>query len=271
MSVPALGTILCAVDASDHATAVAYAGAGLAHHPDSRLVVLRVDPRAGRGEGPALAAQSALNELVLAAVPGSLGYAGRTEILVRAGSAARVIVATARECGASLIVMGSRGRGRLGRALFGSTSARVLERSPIPVAVVPPTDPEIVSVYGVGGVPRFGLIVVPVDLRSDPQAQVQYASLLVQGSSHRLALLHVLGRGRSEEAALARLQTLARSLGGRRRVRILLQKGDPAAAIARVVDHDDVGLVVLGRDGRAPGSVAAALLRRATAVVLLVP
>lgn len=43
----------------------------------------------------------------------------------------------AAETGATVIVMGSHGRGGLSRALFGSTTEVILRRSPIPVLVAP--------------------------------------------------------------------------------------------------------------------------------------
>jgi nucleotide-binding universal stress UspA family protein len=41
---------------------------------------------------------------------------------------------------ASLIVVGSRGLGRFGRALLGSTSRQLAHHAPCPIVVVPPTD-----------------------------------------------------------------------------------------------------------------------------------
>ena len=43
--IPALGIVLCAVDTSSAVAAVLYAGAGLAAHPGSKLIVLRVEDR----------------------------------------------------------------------------------------------------------------------------------------------------------------------------------------------------------------------------------
>jgi nucleotide-binding universal stress UspA family protein len=52
------------------------------------------------------------------------------------GEASRAIVTAAREAGCDLIVMGSRGRGRLQGALLGSVSQAVLHAAPVRVLVV---------------------------------------------------------------------------------------------------------------------------------------
>lgn len=53
-----------------------------------------------------------------------------------AGTPAEAIVEAANEVGADLIVVGSRGQGRVGRFLLGSVSDRVLHQSKVPVLVV---------------------------------------------------------------------------------------------------------------------------------------
>jgi nucleotide-binding universal stress UspA family protein len=55
---------------------------------------------------------------------------------LREGGVAAEIVALAEELGAGLIVMGSRGRGGIGRALMGSVSDAVLRHAHCPVLVV---------------------------------------------------------------------------------------------------------------------------------------
>jgi nucleotide-binding universal stress UspA family protein len=55
--------------------------------------------------------------------------------VVRAGQPAGVIVARAEEAAHDLVVMGSRGRGRLTSLVLGSVSRAVIARSPVPVLV----------------------------------------------------------------------------------------------------------------------------------------
>ncbi len=58
------------------------------------------------------------------------------DCIVRGGEPAADIVASARELGADLIVIGHRGQGRLAQALLGSVARRVIETAPCPVLVV---------------------------------------------------------------------------------------------------------------------------------------
>lgn len=56
-------------------------------------------------------------------------------------SAGTGIVSKAKECGAELIIMGTRGQNKVRRTILGSVSDYVLHHAGIPVAVVPPNKP----------------------------------------------------------------------------------------------------------------------------------
>jgi len=63
------------------------------------------------------------------------GVAG-CSVELRHGYAPEVIVATAKDIGAGLIVMGTHGHGMFGRALMGSVATKVVAESTVPVLLV---------------------------------------------------------------------------------------------------------------------------------------
>ena len=69
-----------------------------------------------------------------AAVAQAIGL--EPEVVIGHGQPGQQICAVAREREARMIVVGSRGRGRVGEALLGSVSAHVIRHAPCPVLVV---------------------------------------------------------------------------------------------------------------------------------------
>ena len=68
------------------------------------------------------------------------GIAPRIETLIRPGSPADEIVDAAKELGADMIVIGSRGWGEIRSVLLGSVSERVMHLAHCPVLIVRPTE-----------------------------------------------------------------------------------------------------------------------------------
>lgn len=268
--VPSLGTILCAVDGSEQSQAALYTAAGLAQGRDSRLIILRVDSGVQGETDEATAARAELTDFVQAVFPAGLPSRDNTQFVLRPGPIAATILETAREHGADLLVMGSRGCGFLTRRLLGSATSEVLRHTTIPVAVVPPTRPEIVFLGDTRPVPNFGVILVPVDLESASERQVAMAGRLSAASEHRVLLLHVV-RAADHDRPLQQMEALARSLPSDGGIRLLVREGSPAGEIGSVVRQENAGIVVLGRSATDPGQVALELLRRGTAVVVVVP
>ncbi len=267
-TLPALGTVVCAIDGSSTSRSVLYTAAGFANHHLSRLVVLRVDDRAAEGESALTAAVAELHELVNASIPGHLAYRDGTDLLVRAGDTAGTILATAREVDATLLVVGTRARGSLGRALFGSTTSAVLAGATMPVAVVPPTADEVISIESTS-VPHFGVIVVALDLGTRAERQMHVAATLSTASRHRLLLLHVASADTDHAHAEERMAALARGVASAHGERMLVKEGQVVDTIAAVARKVGSGLIILGRDRTAAGAVACELVRQTSALVVV--
>jgi nucleotide-binding universal stress UspA family protein len=139
-------TILLATDGSEEAQLAATTAADLAQKTNSELHVLTVGPdlplyeltehpadfedllRKNRREAKEMLEQQAKR----------IEESGVSvkETHLREGRAADEIVEVAEELGAGLIVMGSRGHGRLSRALMGSVSDAVVRHAHCPVTIV---------------------------------------------------------------------------------------------------------------------------------------
>jgi nucleotide-binding universal stress UspA family protein len=139
-------TILLATDGSKEAELAATTAADLAEKTNSELHVLAVGPdyplyelpeqpvgfedvlRENRREAKEMLEQQARW------IEASGGTVKETHL--REGRADEEIVEVAEEIGAGLIVMGSRGQGRLRRALMGSVSDAVVRHAHCPVTIV---------------------------------------------------------------------------------------------------------------------------------------
>jgi nucleotide-binding universal stress UspA family protein len=147
-------TVLVAVDGSD--TSLDAARAGLAVlAPDTPITIVTVveasDPTLVTGSGMAGGVMSAdeldtidegrvtEGEAALEAASTALGHPGTDTVIVR-GDAGPALCALARERDASAIVMGSRGRGGIKRALLGSVSDHVVRNAHCPVIITRPAE-----------------------------------------------------------------------------------------------------------------------------------
>lgn len=135
--------LLVPVDYAGCAYAVAEHAARMAAAFDSDVVLLHViEPPAGVHpddpiEGaPALAAIEAEARTELEAIATVFPNPARVRVLLRVGHPVSGVLTAARETRASLIVMGTHGRGGLRRLLLGSVAERVVRESPTPVLVI---------------------------------------------------------------------------------------------------------------------------------------
>jgi len=139
-------TILLATDGSKEAQLAATTAADLTQKTNSELHVLTVGPDYPLYELPEHPAEfeDVLRENrreakeMLEQQAKQIEEAGVTinETHLREGRAAEEIVEVAEEIGAGLIVMGSRGYGRLRRALLGSVSDAVVRHAHCPVTII---------------------------------------------------------------------------------------------------------------------------------------
>ncbi len=144
--------VLVATDGSDDATEAAVAGLRLLDAADHVVVmtVLHTPTVVSSGMESGFAGGMATPEVVDAAWEGAREEADRSvertaaaigdgrsiERRIETGEPGLAIVAAAEELGAEAVVIGSRGRGAIRRALLGSVSSYVVRHAPCPVLVV---------------------------------------------------------------------------------------------------------------------------------------
>jgi nucleotide-binding universal stress UspA family protein len=140
--------ILVATDGSDHAIDAAQRGLGVTAPADTVTLLCIVHTPTVISSGMATPevvdaawvgakeeADASLDRTV-AALPEGLNIERRVET----GEPGLAIVAAAEEIGADAIIIGSRGRGAIKRALLGSVSTHVVNNAPCPVVVVQTKD-----------------------------------------------------------------------------------------------------------------------------------
>lgn len=144
--------VLIGTDGSDDAVAAARAGLDLLDTPERITVVCVVETpgaaTAGLESGFAggMVSDSEVDRawrlveeeagVALDLTVEGLGVDVPVDRVTRAGEAGPAICRLAEEVGADVIVVGSRGRGAIKRALLGSVSTHVINNAPCPVVVV---------------------------------------------------------------------------------------------------------------------------------------
>ena len=137
--------ILVAVDGSEHGAAALRTAAQLAGEEHARLTVLTAVPAIPASVQFSSAGAAALGDA--AQLMGEVGARIRTQVdalpedisvtsIVVGGRPAHVILARLSDGRHDLLVMGTRGLGRVGSALLGSVSQAVLHKAQVPVLVV---------------------------------------------------------------------------------------------------------------------------------------
>jgi nucleotide-binding universal stress UspA family protein len=284
------------VDFSDASRAALRYAAAIADHFGARLTVLTVDDpllaevAATTGRVPSLRSESEreLRKLVSETLPPSPREAKLIALRVEVGRPAAQILQAARETGAELIVMGSRGRSGMRKMFFGSTTERVLRETTVPVLVTPPDHAPVGSLENASR--SIHRILAPVDLTLGSPRQVRIAAGLASALSVPLILEHVIepvfvpprlrdvapgsDAARSEDVE-RRLASLA-WLAGSHAVETLIVSGDAAEEIVKLAETRNAGVIVMGLHsselfGPRMGSVTYRVLCQTRALVLALP
>ena len=293
--------ILLATDGSEEAVLAARAAAELSAKTGSELHVVHVGPRVQivgdlgpvyLDPGQEQQAQQRLDEesrKLLDEQVQKIEAEGVTvsEAHLKVGNQADNIVRLAEEIGADTIVMGSRGRGGVRRALMGSVSEDVVRHAHCPVLVVRGREREAL-------LPARIVLAVDGSRQSDAATSTAASFASIDGSE-----LYVVHAGptahlpyaypylaenveslfeQANEEARKFLEARAGQIKTQTQapVHTHLRPGAPEKEIVELAEEIDAGLVVLGSRGlggirRAPmGGVSDAVVRHARCPVLVV-
>jgi len=194
--------------------------------------------------------------------------------------------------GADLVVLGTHGRSGLAHVLLGSTAERVVASAPCPVLIVRTPASQARPATPAAAPPAIRHLLVPLDFSDCSLEALEYAVQVAKQFGASLTLLHVmepvsygldftLALGGSAHETRARLETRLEELATPLRTQGLsvdqaLRGGAPADSILSWTGQRAYDLIVMGTHGRrglshlASGSVAEAVLRRASCPVLTV-
>lgn len=285
-----LTTVLVPLDGSDLAERALPTAVRIAQQHGARLALVRAaEAHVPPGVDPSDQQVAAVGEAerYLAGIEARLSEAGlEVESVVPYGDSAAGILLEVRLRQAELVVMSTHGRGGMSRLLLGSVAMAVLEKSPVPLLLIPPMaamelpqDQPWRVIVGLDGSAHSESVLA--DVISIIPAQVGAVTLV-----HALAPppSRVLGThasapgeaGSQAEVAPASLTLAAGKLtGAGLSVVEHVGQGDPAAllcAVAREQNADIIALATHGRSGMSRliiGSVAEGVIRGATVPVLV--
>lgn len=285
--------VFCAVDDSDEAKDAARAAAAIAGRLEWPLTLVHIEqppPRsvavssahADPAAGPETTGPGEAWEL-LVGLAAELGLERPAELLVGRGDVPARIRSIAERERAGLLVVGSRGRGLLASALFGTVSGAVAVAAACPVLVVPP-----------GRQVTEGRIVAGVDGSDASREAAQVALALSRRLHAELVLAHVFSlrpipgtpsAQQDREALLEaerdrarkELAEVAADFGIEERATRLVAGWPEADALSSLATAEQAAMVVVGSRGRGGirsallGSVSFELTRTAPCPVVVVP
>jgi nucleotide-binding universal stress UspA family protein len=265
--------MLLAVDQSPESTAATRVGAQLARGLDARVAIVNVS-RAGVAreiaEAPERFAQKELAKVGI-----------EVKVMARGGDAADEIVEAARDLGADLLVMGSRGRSPVTGLLLGSVSQDVVARATCPVLLVRANadttrSPQriLLAIEGVHG--SAPLVAITTRLAKALKASVTVVHVSYpRGEDLERSLFHAQ-QTHGEQAVAAAVAHLRKSTIEATSMQLVARTG-VSRALAACADSIDADLIVMGshgprRRGEGAGTeLSTAVSRRTRRPVLVTP
>lgn len=282
MTLPPIRSIVVGTDFSQPAaTALGWASA-IARAHGASLTLVHAFARHDHGLTPE-ETRAALAGL--AAVETAHGLQVRVEM--REGAAAAVVSAVSSECGADMLVIGSRGRNPISRVFLGSVADATLKQVSLPTLVVHPGDAV--------RTPRTTSLLVGTDFSAESNRAADFAmrlaapreqavvgllvATLLPGPFTGLEMpaVPIVEPGETEAPAREALSRRVKELAGHGvRVEGLTCPGSPVEAIRDVAEQRAADVIVVGTtapSGAARvllGSVATDLVHQADRPVLIV-
>lgn len=258
-------TVIAAIDLGPSSKRILYHAAGFARLMACELKVLHVS-------ASSLDSHARVLDFCRREGPYELDL-DEQDITVSAGIVSDVILRESRRRDAALIVVGSRGHGRLATLMLGSTSEAVLRGAEVPVLLVPPVDLDIVNITDRPTL-TCGPVLAAIDLSERCSHQLTMADAMAWMARQPLLLMTVAPQRLDDHAAGLLLRQRAAQLNGHKPRALIVRRGNVAEQISQCARAEGSGLVVMGLRAHPrskPGAIASAVLKTNRAFVLAVP
>lgn len=263
------GRIICGVDGSERAYEAVAVARDLSTRLDLPLMLAHVvDEPAGFPFGDAQTMQRERQQRhahgveVVRDLAATLDLPPEVELRVESGDPAPMLRALAAEEGASLLVVASRGRGRIRSALFGSVSANLVDGLTCPMLVV---TPGAAGRYRVAHEAHDAAVVCGIDHATPVEQLVPPAGVIAEALGGRMVMIHAdlppaAGSGIAgvpmtytqptyeHDAAARRMLARAEDLAPGVPVQTRAQLGELATTMAALADDEAVQLLAVAQD-----------------------
>ena len=249
--------VLIATDFSHHSSAALNYGLSFAHRYSAHaeiVYVLPTDEFALAGPEALTAAKDAARRDVLelktrlrSSQPFEEDVDYRISMLE--GSAADCLLQWAREKRIDLIVVGTHGRGGLGKIILGSVAEKVFRHSSVPVLTIGP------HIHPPREIGAARCILAPCDLTPRSHPAVRFACALAKEHNSQLTVLHVIDRAnegmkldpeRIKQGIRGELAQIVGKYAEGVEVRYRIDCGKIASTILATATEIDTDLIVLG-------------------------